>query len=81
VTRHSIAFTPRLLPAPEAAAYLGVSETTLRGLGIPRKMLGTKRLFDRFDLDAFASDLPREGARAESDSGANSCDDIFGVTG
>lgn len=76
MARQSIAFTPRLLPAPEAAAYLGVSESMLRGLGIPRKMLGTKRLFDRFDLDAFASDLPREG----EDSEGNTCDAILGAT-
>lgn len=77
-TRAVIAFTPRLLPAPEAAAYIGVSQTTLRGLGIPRRILGGKRVYDRFDLDAFASSLPIEGETEES--GANSCDDAFGVT-
>jgi hypothetical protein len=30
--RASIAFTPRLLAAPDAASYLGVSASTLRGL-------------------------------------------------
>jgi len=71
--RASIAFAPRLLPAPAAAAYLGVSPTTLRGLSIPRRMLGGKRLYDRLDLDAFASDLPTEGEDAP-----NSCDAAWG---
>lgn len=31
-----LAITPRLMPAPAAAAYIGVSETRLRELGIPR---------------------------------------------
>lgn len=59
--RAAIEFVPRLLPSPEAARYLGVSESTLRGLGIPRRMLGAKRLYDRHALDAYASDLPVEG--------------------
>lgn len=59
--RQSISYTPRLLPAPEAAAYLGVSQTTLRGLGLPRKILGGKRLYDRLALDEYASRLPDEG--------------------
>jgi hypothetical protein len=33
---------PRLMPAPVAAAYLGVSESTLRTLPIPRRVLGAK---------------------------------------
>lgn len=52
---------PRLMPAPVAAAYLGVSETTLRGLDLPRKMLGAKRLYERADLDAYADSLPYDG--------------------
>ncbi len=72
--RASIAFAPRLLPAPAAAAYLGVSPTTLRGLSIPRRMLGGKRLYDRLDLDAFASDLPTEG----EDDKPDSCDAAWG---
>lgn len=59
--RHAIAFVPRLLAAPEAAAYLGVSESMLRTLGIPRKTLGAKRLYDRLALDEYASSLPTEG--------------------
>ena len=46
----------RLLPLPEAAAYLGVSPWTVRELQwsgkLPRVDLGRKLLFDRADLDA-----------------------------
>jgi len=70
-------FTPRLLPAPAAALYLGISESTLRKLNLPRRMLGTKRLFDRYDLDSYASDLPIEGTTQPED---NSCDVLFGAS-
>jgi hypothetical protein len=60
--KHEPHFAPRLMPAPEAAHYLGVSQSTLRNLSLPRRMLGGKRLYDRFDLDAYASELPIEGA-------------------
>ena len=63
--RASIAFAPRLLPAPQAAAYLGVSETKLRELGIPRRMLDGKRLYDRLTLDAYADALATEGEPPE----------------
>lgn len=70
----SISFLPRLLPAPEAAYYLGVSETTLRTLALPRKILRGKRLYDRMMLDEYASDLPSEGRDSEE---VNSCDEIL----
>lgn len=71
---HDPAFVPRLLPAPQAAHYLGVSETTLRGLGLPRKVLGGKRLYDRLTLDEYASGLPDDRQNTE---GPNSCDEIM----
>ncbi len=55
------AYPPRLLGEAEAARYLGVSPTTLRGLGIRRRRLGARRLYDRTDLDAFAAALPFDG--------------------
>lgn len=70
-------FLPRLLSEPEAAVYLGVSRSTLRVLPIPRRMLNARRLYDRIDLDAYASELPYEGEAEE----AKKCDDIFGVNG
>ncbi len=74
MTRASLQFAPRLMPAAEAAHYLGVSESTLRALEIPRRILRSKRLYDVIDLDAYASALPVEG---DSNTGANSCDDIL----
>ncbi|SFD69860.1 hypothetical protein SAMN04488523_102113 [Sulfitobacter brevis] len=53
-------FAPRLMPAVQAAHYIGVSESMLRGLTIPRKELGGKRVYDKADLDAFADALPYE---------------------
>lgn len=51
-------FPPRLMPAPVAARYIGVSESTLRDLQLPRRKLGAKRLYDKADLDAYADHLP-----------------------
>ncbi|MCW1932653.1 helix-turn-helix domain-containing protein [Pararhodobacter zhoushanensis] len=77
--RASITFAPRLLPVAEAAAYLGISPSKLRELQIPRRMLGGKRVFDRMDLDRFASDLPYEGDdQSKRDEAA--CDQAFGIT-
>jgi hypothetical protein len=61
-------FAPRLMPAPQAAHYLGVSVSTLRGLGLPRRRLGGKRVYDRADLDAYADALPYEGHAPALDS-------------
>ncbi|MBN8294525.1 DNA-binding protein [Rhodobacter sp. NTK016B] len=77
--RAGITFVPRLLPAPEAAAYLGVSASKLATLNIPRKELGAKRLYDRLDLDAYASELPYEGD-SQGDEDAAACDRAFGIT-
>lgn len=67
-------FPPRLMPAPVAAHYLGVSVSTLRTLAIPRRELGAKRVYDKADLDAYADSLPyNEGGTAEE----NSCEGLF----
>ncbi len=65
-------FPPRLMAAPAAAHYLAVSETKLRALPIPRRVLDGKRVYHITDLDAYADSLPMEG------EGANSCDEAFG---
>lgn len=64
--RASIAFPPRLMGEAQAAAYIGLSPSTLRKLPIPRKTEGGRKLFDRLDLDAYADSLPYEG---EQDGG------------
>ncbi|OWU80457.1 hypothetical protein ATO1_08920 [Phaeobacter sp. 22II1-1F12B] len=70
-------FPPRLMPAPLAARYIGVSESTLRKLDLPRKELGGKRVYDKADLDAYADSLPYEGS--DTSKGTDECDDIFRV--
>ena len=72
-----LTFAPRLLSANEAAAYIGVSASTLRALPIPRKVMGGRRLFDRLDLDAYANDLPYEGQG--DDDGVAAWDERTGV--
>jgi len=69
MTRH---FPPRLLKAKDAAHYLSVSPSKLRGLGLPCKRQGGNVFYDRHDLDAWADALPYDG------QGENPCDDIFG---
>ena len=63
----------RLMGERAAAEYLGISQTTLRGLGLPRRVLGARRLYDVADLEAFADALPYEG---ESER-RNGCDEVF----
>lgn len=70
----SFGFTPRLMPAPQAAHYLGVSESKLKSLDIKRRVLDGKRLYHLVDLMAYADSLAIEGEEVE-----NSCDNIFGV--
>lgn len=48
---------PRLMSAPQAAAYLSLSETTIRENGPTPKRYGKRVLFDRRDLDRWADAL------------------------
>ncbi|MEL6219944.1 MAG: helix-turn-helix domain-containing protein [Pseudomonadota bacterium] len=57
----------RLMGASSAAKYLGISLETLRKLGIPRKVLGSRRLYERSDLDAFADTLGYEDGEPPDD--------------
>ena len=63
-----------LLSEADGALYLGIGVTTMRGLGIRRKMLGARRLYDIRDLDAFRDGLPYEDENREEES----CDAAFG---
>jgi len=67
-------FQPALMSEGNAAFYIGVSAGTLRKLHIPRKVLGSRRLYDRRDLDAFRDSLPYEDENRE----VQSCDAAFG---
>lgn len=58
---HPMSSTPRLLPAPQAAYYLGISPSKLATLSLPRKKLDGKLLYDRIELDAFADSLATVG--------------------
>lgn len=69
-------YAPRLLGEAEAALYLGISKGTLRKMDVPRKVLGSRRLYDRLDLDACADDLPYEAGEKRG----NTCDAVFGST-
>ena len=66
-------FQPALMGEGKAAFYIGVSVGTLRKLHIPRKVLRSRRLYDRRDLDAFCDGLPYEG---EDNGRANTCDEV-----
>lgn len=58
---------PGLLREASAAAFLGISESKLRTLRLPRRKLGSKRLYDRRDLEAYIDSLPYEGEDQEGD--------------
>lgn len=53
-----LAHPPALLGVEHAAAYLGVSRPTLLELDVPHVRIGTRRLYRRFDLDAWVMSLP-----------------------
>lgn len=77
-----ISFQPRLMSAPEAARYLGLSETSLRGLGLPRRELGRRRLYDRYDLEAFANSLSYDAETLDTaGEDQDECDRLFGAGG
>lgn len=48
---------PRLMREPMAAAYLSIGTTYLRARGPAPKRFGTRRLYDRIDLDRWADRL------------------------
>jgi len=61
---------PALLNERDACAFLGrISETKLRELGLPRRKLGRRRLYDRRDLEAYVDSLPYDGEEAQVDKG------------
>ena len=73
-----LAHAPAAMREPHAAAYVGLSVTTFRGLedGPPARRVRGCVLYLRADLDAWAASLPIEGERAE-DEGRKAADDAF----
>ena len=67
-------FPPRLMPAPAAAHYLGVSIVIFMPLGLPCKEIKGRRLYDRVDLD-WVDDNDIQKARSVSE-----IDSLFGIT-
>ena len=65
---------PALMDARKAARYLSVSTSTLRKLGVPRRILRSLPRYDRHDLDLFVASLPYED---EGDAEARKCDEAF----
>jgi hypothetical protein len=57
MTRAALPNWPRLMGVDLAAAYLGLSATTLREKGPEAKEYGKRRLYDRNDLDRWADRL------------------------
>ena len=74
-----MSYPPILMKTTDAAAYLGISEATLRSLSIPRKVRGGNRLYYRPDLDEYARELEYE--TREDGKGENECDKLFGIQG
>ena len=62
---------PGLLTESGAAVYLGISPSKLRDLGLPRRELGRKRLYDRRDLDNYIDSLPYEAGEPVPRSAAD----------
>lgn len=78
--RAILTYQPRLMAAPEAARYIGISETMLRSLGLPRRVLGGRRLYDRYDLEAFVNAMQYDGEQIETLEGdREECDKLFGA--
>lgn len=65
-----------LLGEADAALWLGISKSTLRSLGIRRRVLGARRLYDLRDLAAFRDSLPYEDEGTTEDEAR--CDAAFG---
>ena len=64
-----LAIQPALLGEKDAAAFLGIKETKLRELGLPRRKLGRRRLYDRRDLEAYVDSLPYDDEEDHPDEG------------
>ncbi|MBB5714745.1 DNA-binding protein [Sphingomonas aerophila] len=65
MTEHVVITPPRsrwgrLLSAEDAAEYLGIGITMLRGLGIKTKPVGRRVMWDRLDLDRWVDRISEQ---------------------
>lgn len=78
--RRGAYYAPILMGVADAALYIGVSQTTLRSLPIPKKRLGARVLYHRFDLEAYAAEMNYDGEQIETLEGdREECDKLFGA--
>lgn len=78
--RAAPAYAPILLGVADAARYIGVSQTTLRSLPIPKKRLGARVLYHRFDLEAYAAEIHYDGEYIDTaEKDREECDRLFGA--
>lgn len=75
-----MSFFRRFMGISDAAQYLGISASKLRDLPVRRKCIDSRRVYDRYDLDAWADECPYEGEimKARED---DECDTAFGLKG
>ncbi|XWN32965.1 MAG: helix-turn-helix domain-containing protein [Devosia sp.] len=78
------AYPPVMLDEPAAAAYVSISVSKIRELreigDFPKRVkIGSRRLYRRSDLDAWALSLPAEGEE-DGDGAEGTChaDEVFG---
>lgn len=64
-----------LLSEANAAAWLGIGTSTLRSLGIQRRKLGSRKLYDIRDLEAYRDALPYEDDEPISE--VEECDAVY----
>ena len=71
------AIIPRGMPRTEAAAYVGCSPRKFDGMvadglmPVPR-LIGSKKIWDRLELDEFFDSLPRPGGENDWDGESGS---------
>lgn len=78
----SFTFPPRLMKAPAAAYYLGVSPTKFYAMAIPSKQHNGNTLWDIRDLDQYADELAYKesyACKTSHEAAVPDVDALFGV--
>ena len=63
-----LSYPQALFGAKDAARYLGISETKLRSLGLPRKVLDGRKLYHKPVLDEYIDRLPDDVTENTADA-------------